>query len=87
MMKLYKLRIAPCFALAQSYRHSRFRRVAHGFTLIPVAFEIAKVSYARFACDEASCVFEELIQQYTSSVHEMQGSMGHNRINMRYMLE
>ena len=38
---LYKLRIAPCFALSQSYRHSRFRRVSHGFTLIPVAFEIA----------------------------------------------
>ena len=25
-----------------------------------VAFEIAKVSYARFACDESFCVFEEL---------------------------
>ena len=30
--------------------------------LILVAFEIAKVSYARFACDEPFCVFEELIQ-------------------------
>ena len=39
--KLYRLRIAPCFALSQSYRYSRFRRVSHGFTLIPVAFEIA----------------------------------------------
>ena len=38
---VYKLRIAPCFALSQSYRHERFRRVSHGFTLIPVAFEIA----------------------------------------------
>ena len=59
---LYKLRIASCSALPQSYRYSRFRRVSHGFTLIPVAFEIAKGSYARFACDEPYCVFEELIQ-------------------------
>ena len=41
LLLLYKLRIAPCFALSQSYRYSRFRRVSHGFTLIPVAFEIA----------------------------------------------
>ena len=32
------------------------------FVLILVAFEIAKASYARFACDESFCVFEELIQ-------------------------
>ena len=29
------------------------------FALILVAFEIAKVSYARFACAEPFCVFEE----------------------------
>ena len=36
---LYKLRIAPCFALSQSYRYSDFARSR--FILIPVAFEIA----------------------------------------------
>ena len=36
---LYKLRIAPCFALPQSNRYSDFARSR--FILIPVAFEIA----------------------------------------------
>ena len=61
--KLYKLRIAPCCALPQSYKYSLSRAAyaslrAHTCCLrnrIPV-------SYARFACDESFCVFEELIQ-------------------------
>ena len=36
---MHKLRIAPCFALLQSYRYEDFARSR--FILIPVAFEIA----------------------------------------------
>ncbi len=36
---LYKLRIAPCFALPQSYRYSDF--ALSRYILIPVAFETA----------------------------------------------
>ena len=59
---LYKLRIAPCFALPQSYRYERFRRVSHGFTLIPVAFEIAYSLLHTLRGRWLVCVFEELIQ-------------------------
>ncbi len=38
---MYKLRIAPCFALSQSCRYSHSRDALHRSMLIPVTFEIA----------------------------------------------
>ncbi len=50
---LHKLRIAPCFALSQSYRYSDF--ALSRFILIPVAFEIAS-SLFRALCVCRACL-------------------------------
>ena len=64
---LYKLRIAPCFALAQSYRHSHFRAAyaslrAHTCCLRNRIQSLTRASRAT----RPVCVFEELIQKTVS---------------------
>ena len=56
--KLYKLRIAPCFALSQSYKHSHFRAAYASLRAHACCLRKAHaVSYARFACDDPDGTF------------------------------